>query len=122
METYLAAVDATSWQQLTRQSGLSEQDLREVAEIYCGARRVICTWAMGITQHKHSVATVREIVNLQRLFGQLGKPGAGLFTVRGHSNVQGNRTMGIDEKPSAAIWQPPRRIRRAPRPRYSAAP
>lgn len=58
---------------------------------------------MGITQHKHSVATVREIVNLQLLFGQLGKPGAGLCPVRGHSNVQGNRTMGIDEKPSAAM-------------------
>ncbi len=103
VEAYLAAVDATSWQQVTRQSGLSEQDLREVAEIYRAAKRVICTWAMGITQHKHSVATVREIVNLQLLFGQLGKPGAGLCPVRGHSNVQGNRTMGIDEKPSAAM-------------------
>lgn len=103
VEAYLAAVDATSWQQVTRQSGLSEQDLREVAEIYRAAKRVICTWAMGITQHKHSVATVREIVNLQLLFGQLGRPGAGLCPVRGHSNLQGNRTMGIDEKPSAAM-------------------
>lgn len=103
VEAYLAAVDAPSWQQVTRQSGPSEQDLREVAEIYRDAKRVICTWAMGITQHKHSVATVREIVNLQLLFGQLGKPGAGLCPVRGHSNVQGNRTMGIDEKPSAAM-------------------
>jgi len=58
---------------------------------------------MGITQHKHSVDTVREIVNLQLLFGQLGKKGAGLCPVRGHSNVQGNRTMGIDEKPSQAF-------------------
>lgn len=58
---------------------------------------------MGITQHKHSVATVRESVNLQLLFGQLGKPGAGLCPVRGHNNVQGNRTMGIDEKQSAAL-------------------
>ncbi|CAK8740811.1 hypothetical protein SODG_004288 [Sodalis praecaptivus] len=49
VEDYLAAVDATSWQQITQQSGLSEQDLREVAEIYRGAKRVICTWAMGIT-------------------------------------------------------------------------
>ncbi|WP_410015194.1 FdhF/YdeP family oxidoreductase [Sodalis sp. C49] len=103
VEAYLAAVDATTWEHITRQSGLSEQQLREAADIYRRAERVICTWAMGVTQHKHSVATVREIVNLQLLFGQLGKPGAGLCPVRGHSNVQGNRTMGIDEKPSAAM-------------------
>ncbi|WP_313159378.1 FdhF/YdeP family oxidoreductase, partial [Mixta calida] len=102
-EDYLAAVDATSWEQIEQQSGLSEQQLREAAAIYQSADRVICTWAMGITQHKHSVDTVREIVNLQLLFGQLGKKGAGLCPVRGHSNVQGNRTMGIDEKPSQAF-------------------
>ncbi|ACS85508.1 FdhF/YdeP family oxidoreductase [Musicola paradisiaca] len=115
---YLAAVDATDWAHIERQSGISEEQLRHVAGIYQRAQRVICTWAMGVTQHKHSVATVREIVNLQLLFGQLGKPGAGLCPVRGHSNVQGNRTMGIDEKPSDALldrlaahfgFTPPRR-------------
>lgn len=103
IEAYLAAVDDTSWQKIERQSGLTEAQLRAVAAIYQQSPRVICTWAMGVTQHKHSVATVREIVNLQLLFGQLGKPGAGLCPVRGHSNVQGNRTMGIDEKPSSAF-------------------
>ncbi|MBN3054048.1 FdhF/YdeP family oxidoreductase [Pectobacterium brasiliense] len=103
VDEYLAVVDATSWQKIEQQSGLSEAQLRYVAAIYQQSPRVICTWAMGITQHKHSVATVREIVNLQLLFGQLGKPGAGLCPVRGHSNVQGNRTMGIDEKPTAAF-------------------
>ncbi|WP_158784971.1 FdhF/YdeP family oxidoreductase [Pantoea sp. BAV 3049] len=103
MEAYLAAVEATSWQQIEQQSGLTERQLREAAAIYQSAERVICTWAMGITQHKHSVDTVREIVNLQLLFGQLGKKGAGLCPVRGHSNVQGNRTMGIDEKPAKAF-------------------
>ncbi|WP_034915071.1 FdhF/YdeP family oxidoreductase [Erwinia sp. 9145] len=103
LEAYLAAVDATSWAKIEQQSGLSEQQLREAAAIYQSAERVICTWAMGITQHKHSVDTVREIVNLQLMFGQLGKKGAGLCPVRGHSNVQGNRTMGIDEKPSQAF-------------------
>ncbi|MEL0577765.1 FdhF/YdeP family oxidoreductase [Pectobacterium punjabense] len=103
VDEYLAAVDATSWQKIEQQSGLSEAQLRYVAAIYQQSPRVICTWAMGITQHKHSVTTVREIVNLQLLFGQLGKPGAGLCPVRGHSNVQGNRTMGIDEKPTAAF-------------------
>ena len=58
---------------------------------------------MGVTQHRHSVATVQEIVNLQLLRGNVGKPGAGLSPVRGHSNVQGDRTMGIDEKPRAAL-------------------
>ncbi|MDC6119297.1 FdhF/YdeP family oxidoreductase [Serratia rubidaea] len=100
---YLAQVDACRWETLVTQSGLSEAQLREAASIYQGAKRVICTWAMGITQHKHSVATVREIANLQLLFGQLGKPGAGLCPVRGHSNVQGNRTVGIDEKAPAAL-------------------
>lgn len=119
MEAYLAAVEATEWSQIEQQSGLTEQQLREAAAIYQSAERVICTWAMGITQHKHSVDTVREIVNLQLLFGQLGKKGAGLCPVRGHSNVQGNRTMGIDEKPTQAFldnlanhfgFEPPRNI------------
>ncbi|MBD8213106.1 FdhF/YdeP family oxidoreductase [Erwinia persicina] len=103
LEAYLAAVDATEWSHIVSQSGLSEQQIREAAAIYQSSERVICTWAMGITQHKHSVDTVREIVNMQLLFGQLGKKGAGLCPVRGHSNVQGNRTMGIDEKPSQAF-------------------
>lgn len=103
VESYLDVVDQTTWQQITVQSGLSESEIREAASIYMHAKRVICTWAMGITQHKHSVLTVREITNLQLLFGQLGKPGAGLCPVRGHSNVQGNRTMGIDEKAPKAL-------------------
>ncbi len=103
LDAYLASVAATEWPQIVQQSGLSEQQIREAAAIYQRSERVICTWAMGITQHKHSVDTVREIVNLQLLFGQLGKKGAGLCPVRGHSNVQGNRTMGIDEKPAQAF-------------------
>jgi len=118
VEGYLAAVDATDWQTIVQQSGLTEEQIRQAAAIYQSAERVICTWAMGVTQHKHSVDTVREIVNLQLLFGQLGKKGAGLCPVRGHSNVQGNRTMGIDEKPNAPFldalashfdFEPPRR-------------
>ncbi|WP_010670242.1 FdhF/YdeP family oxidoreductase [Pantoea agglomerans] len=103
IEAYLDAVDNTSWMQIVAQSGLTQAQIREAAAIYQSADRVICTWAMGITQHKHSIDTVREITNLQLLFGQLGKKGAGLCPVRGHSNVQGNRTMGIDEKPAKAF-------------------
>ncbi|CNH35111.1 putative oxidoreductase [Yersinia aldovae] len=105
IDDYLTAVDNTSWAQIIQQSGLSESQIRHAADIYQHAERVILTWAMGVTQHKHSVITVRELTNLQLLFGQLGKPGAGLCPVRGHSNVQGNRTMGIDEKPSAAMLE-----------------
>lgn len=103
IEAWFAQIDATDWQIIELQSGLSQQQLRDAAAIWQTAERVICTWAMGITQHKHSLDTVREITNLQLLGGHLGKPGAGLCPVRGHSNVQGNRTMGIDEKPPQAL-------------------
>ncbi|WP_258086728.1 FdhF/YdeP family oxidoreductase [Xenorhabdus bovienii] len=103
VDAYLQEVAVTEWAFIENQSGLTQTQLREAATIYQHADRVICTWAMGITQHKHSLDTVREIANLQLLFGQLGKSGAGLCPVRGHSNVQGNRTMGINEQPSKAF-------------------
>jgi molybdopterin-dependent oxidoreductase alpha subunit len=103
MEQYLAQVEQTSWAHIIEQSGLSEADIRQAADIYRQAKSVIITWAMGITQHKHSVATIQEITNLQLLFGHLGRPGAGLCPVRGHSNVQGDRTMGIHEQPDPAL-------------------
>ena len=103
LDDYLEKVAATSWSKITEQSGLTEGEIRQAANIYLKADKVICTWAMGITQHKHSVATIQEIVNLQLLRGNIGKPGAGLCPVRGHSNVQGNRTMGINEKPLPAF-------------------
>lgn len=103
MDDYLAQVDATQWDDIIAQSGLSRADIENIADIYQNAERVIVTWAMGITQHKHSVNTIQELVNLQLLFGQIGKEGAGLCPVRGHSNVQGDRTVGINEKPNAAF-------------------
>ncbi|MDE9485335.1 FdhF/YdeP family oxidoreductase [Xenorhabdus bovienii] len=103
VDAYLQEVAVTEWAFIENQSGLTQAQLREAATIYQHADRVICTWAMGITQHKHSLDTVREIANLQLLFGQLGKSGAGLCPVRGHSNVQGNRTMGINEQPPKAF-------------------
>ncbi|KFZ36955.1 CbbBc protein [Shewanella mangrovi] len=103
MAQYLAQVDATSWTEITRQSGLRRTDIEALADIYQKADKVIVTWAMGITQHKHSVDTIHELVNLQLLGGNIGKPGAGLCPVRGHSNVQGDRTMGINERPAAAF-------------------
>ena len=97
---YRAAVDATSWADIEDQSGLTKAQIEQAAVVYLNAERVICTWAMGITQHVHSVATIREIANFMFLRGNIGKPGAGLCPVRGHSNVQGDRTVGINEKPS----------------------
>ena len=99
LNDYLRAVEHTSWQTIIEQSGLSQQDIEQMADVYQQSKRVIITWAMGITQHKHSVVMIQEMANLQLLFGQIGQPGAGLCPVRGHSNVQGDRTMGINEKP-----------------------
>ncbi|QYK11211.1 FdhF/YdeP family oxidoreductase [Shewanella rhizosphaerae] len=98
-EDYLQAVDDTTWQQVIDQSGLTLEEIEVLARMYRRAERVIMCWAMGLTQHRHSVPTIQEVVNLQLLRGNVGKPGAGLSPVRGHSNVQGDRTMGIDEKP-----------------------
>lgn len=102
-EHYLAEVEATSWAHIKAQSGMSLQDIETIAEIYRQSERVIMCWAMGLTQHRHSVAIIQEVVNVQLLRGNVGKPGAGLSPVRGHSNVQGDRTMGIDEKPPQAL-------------------
>jgi len=99
LDDYLAQVQATQWSQIIEQSGLSKEEIAYAADLFANSKNAISTWAMGITQHKHSVATIREIANLHLLFGQIGRPGAGLCPVRGHSNVQGNRTMGINERP-----------------------
>lgn len=100
---YRAVVDATSWSEIEDQSGLTRQEIEQAANVYLSAERVICTWAMGITQHLHSVPTIREIANFMFLRGNIGRPGAGLCPVRGHSNVQGDRTVGINEQPSKAF-------------------
>jgi molybdopterin-dependent oxidoreductase alpha subunit len=98
---YLAAVDKTPWAQIVEQSGLPLTDIEHAARMYAKSKNVIMCWAMGITQHRHSVPTIQEITNLMLLRGNLGRPGAGLCPVRGHSNVQGDRTMGINERPPA---------------------
>lgn len=87
---------ATPWSAIVEGAGVDEETIRRVAAKYASAKAVIACWAMGITQHKHAVATIQEVVNLMLLRGNIGRPGAGLCPVRGHSNVQGDRTMGID--------------------------
>jgi len=103
LDDYLNVIDATPWSLIEGQSGLSRADIEQAARMYRHAERAIVCWAMGITQHRHSVATIQEIANLLLLRGNLGKPGAGACPVRGHSNVQGDRTMGINERPPAAL-------------------
>ncbi|WP_277053344.1 FdhF/YdeP family oxidoreductase [Zestomonas thermotolerans] len=103
LDAYLAAVEASEWQAIEAQSGLRLAEIEELARLYAGAERVVMCWAMGITQHRHSVATIQEIANLMLLRGNVGKPGAGLCPVRGHSNVQGDRTVGINDRPPAAL-------------------
>ncbi|MFF2086177.1 FdhF/YdeP family oxidoreductase [Nocardia sp. NPDC058176] len=100
-DDYRARVEATPWSLIEQQSLLSEAEIRKAARIYCDADRSIISWCLGVTQHEHGVDTIREIVNLLLLRGNLGREGAGPSPVRGHSNVQGNRTCGIDNKPPA---------------------
>jgi molybdopterin-dependent oxidoreductase alpha subunit len=94
-----AALEAVSWDDVTRQSGLHREEIERTADLIGQSERIIVCWAMGLTQHMHAVATIRDIVNLILLRGSIGKPGAGLCPVRGHSNVQGDRTMGINPMP-----------------------
>lgn len=84
--------------ELERGSGISAEQVRKVADMAEKAGSVIVGWTLGVTQHKNAVATIREMVNFLLLTGNIGKPGAGTFPFRGHSNVQGNRTVGIWEK------------------------
>lgn len=98
-EDYRKLVEATEWSELERQSGLTESDIRSAAEVYLKSERTVVSWCLGLTQHEHSVDTTREIVNLLLLRGNVGREGTGPSPVRGHSNVQGNRTCGIDHRP-----------------------
>lgn len=97
-EAFVKELDATPWDLIVSESGIEREHIQAVANIIKKSKRMIICWAMGITQHKNGVATIEEIVNLLLLGGHLGRPGAGACPVRGHSNVQGDRTMGISEK------------------------
>ncbi|MCX5196646.1 FdhF/YdeP family oxidoreductase [Streptomyces sp. NBC_00249] len=97
-----AAADA-DWDETLTATGLTRPDIERALAMILASRRTIVCWAMGLTQHKHSVATIREVVNLLLLRGDIGRPGSGVCPVRGHSNVQGDRTMGIFERPAPAF-------------------
>jgi molybdopterin-dependent oxidoreductase alpha subunit len=117
-DAYARAVRGVSWEAIVESAGVPHADIVRAADVFAGSARTITCWGMGLTQHVNAVANVQEIVNLHLLRGQLGVPGAGLCPVRGHSNVQGDRTMGIWERPhpdfldrlgAAFGFEPPRR-------------
>ncbi len=100
---FAADIAATGWEEIEQESGLTREDLDAVARAYAKSNATIITYGMGVTQHNKGTANVRLIADLLLLRGNIGKPGAGICPLRGHSNVQGNRTVGITEKPTAAF-------------------
>ncbi len=97
-DDFAAHVREVTWEHVLAATGLTREEIEEVRDRVLAAKSVIVCWAMGLTQHRHGVPTIREIVNFLLLRGNLGRPGAGVCPVRGHSNVQGDRTMGIWEQ------------------------
>jgi molybdopterin-dependent oxidoreductase alpha subunit len=103
LEALRADIEATPWPDIEAQSGLSRADIEAAGEVYVQAERVILCYGMGVTQHRHGTENVQQIANFLMLRGNMGRAGAGICPLRGHSNVQGDRTVGITEKPSAAL-------------------
>ena len=104
-ESMCARAKATSWKDIVRDSGLDRKEIESVGSILASSRGTIACWAMGLTQQPNGVAVIQEVVNLLLMGGHVGKPGAGFCPVRGHSNVQGDRTVGIWEAPSESFLQ-----------------
>ena len=102
-DAFAAHLRATGWDEIEHESGLSRPQIEQAATVYIDSRATIACWGMGLTQHRRSVATIQSLVALLLMLGNIGKPGAGPCPVRGHSNVQGDRTMGIYEKPSESF-------------------
>jgi molybdopterin-dependent oxidoreductase alpha subunit len=98
-EGYKKAVERTRWKDITESAGVSRQEIEKLGRAVFESKSTIICWAMGLTQHKNSVATIQEITNVLLLGGHIGRPGAGVCPVRGHSNVQGDRTVGINHNP-----------------------
>ncbi|MFD3646851.1 FdhF/YdeP family oxidoreductase [Streptomyces cyaneofuscatus] len=102
-EEFAQAAEAADWDETLTATGLTRAEIEQALALVLASERTIVCWAMGLTQHKHSVPTIREVVNFLLLRGNIGRPGAGVCPVRGHSNVQGDRTMGIFERPAPAF-------------------
>ena len=97
------SLDDFSWKQIEEDSGIDQDTIEQLATLCAESNATIACWAMGLTQHRNGVAVIQEVVNLLLMGGHIGRPGAGLCPVRGHSNVQGDRTVGIWEAPSESF-------------------
>ena len=100
-DDYAKVVRNTSWDLISMMSGVERNEIERIGNLIAKSKATICCWAMGLTQHKNSVPTIQEISNLLLLGGHVGREGAGLCPVRGHSNVQGDRTVGINHNPTS---------------------
>ncbi len=98
-DEFRATADSTSWERIEQESGLSRTDIEAAGKVYVEAERVIGVYGMGLTQHVHGFENIAMLLNLLLMRGHIGRPGAGICPVRGHSNVQGQRTVGMSEKP-----------------------
>jgi molybdopterin-dependent oxidoreductase alpha subunit len=96
-------VEATRWEDIVARSGIGREAIEKAADTYIRSERVIATYGMGICQHRNGTANVQQIINLLLMRGNMGRPGAGICPLRGHSNVQGNRSVGINDRPSPAL-------------------
>lgn len=104
-QDFAAALRDVSWDTIVEESGVSREEIERAAEVAIRSKATICCWAMGLTQHRNAVSQIQEIVNFLLLRGNIGRPGAGACPVRGHSNVQGDRTMGILERPREPLLE-----------------
>ena len=98
-DAFLALVRSMEWAEIEKRSGLARAEIEKAADSYMASRATVACFGMGVTQHRYGVETARMIINLLLLRGNIGRPGAGILPIRGHSNVQGQRTVGITEKP-----------------------
>jgi molybdopterin-dependent oxidoreductase alpha subunit len=110
IDALLSDIDATSWDDIVAASGMTRDSIEEVTAIYARAERVIINYGMGITQHRHGTGNVQQIANLLMLRGHIGRKGAGISPLRGHSNVQGDRTVGITEIPNDDLLNAIKRV------------
>ncbi len=103
LDALIEDLAATSWPAIEKSCGLARADIETAADIYIRAERVILCYGMGVTQHRHGTSNVQQIANLMLLRGNIGREGAGLCPLRGHSNVQGDRTVGSPRRPNQAL-------------------
>jgi len=104
-EQFVKCISAYDWDQIVEDSGIEREMIQQIAQICSESNATIACWAMGLTQHKNGVAVIQEVMNLLLMGGHIGRPGAGACPVRGHSNVQGDRTVGIWEAPTLSFLE-----------------